>query len=47
MVKVAIRRHRAQLSLNGYENTRWLVMTAAALAAFFGFQLVDQYIFGP
>jgi hypothetical protein len=47
MLKVAIKRHRAQLSLDRYEKTRWLVMTAAALAAFLGFQLVDQYIFGP
>jgi hypothetical protein len=47
MVKVVIKRHCAQLSIDRYEKTRWLVMTAAALAAFLGFQLVDQYIFGP
>ena len=47
MLKVAIRRHRLRQSPKAYEKTRWLFMTATALAAFIGFQLVDQYVFGP
>jgi hypothetical protein len=38
---------RARTSLKGYETTRWLVMTAVALAAFLGFQFLDSYVFGP
>jgi predicted Co/Zn/Cd cation transporter (cation efflux family) len=38
---------RAWTSLKRYETTRWLVMTAVALAVFLGFQFLDAYVFGP
>jgi hypothetical protein len=47
MIKIAITNWRAELFPNGYVRTRWLVMTATALATFLGFQFIDQYIFGP
>jgi hypothetical protein len=47
MVKVDVKRWREQLPLDSYENTRWLVMTVAALASFLGFQLADAYFFDP
>jgi hypothetical protein len=31
----------------GYERARRLVMTAAALAAFVGFQIFEAYFFAP
>jgi hypothetical protein len=36
-----------QFAEGEYQRTRWLVMTAAALAAFVGFQLFDHYFSGP
>jgi hypothetical protein len=38
---------RSRFSSKGYERTRWLVMTAAALAAFLGFHLLDSFVVGP
>jgi hypothetical protein len=38
---------RARTSFKDYETTRWLVMTAVALAAFLGFQFLDGCVFGP
>jgi hypothetical protein len=46
-MKIAMWIRLGQFSNEGYEKTRWLVMTAAALAAFAGFQLFDSYFFGP
>jgi hypothetical protein len=45
-MKIAMWIRREQLTNQRYERTRWLVMTATALAAFAGFQLFDSYFFG-
>jgi hypothetical protein len=45
-MKVAMWIRLGKSSEGGYERTRWLVMTAAALAAFAAFQLLDSYFFG-
>jgi hypothetical protein len=44
-MKIAMWIRPGQVSDAGYERTRWLVMTAVALAAFAGFQLFDAYFF--
>jgi hypothetical protein len=38
---------RRASALTNYQTTRWLVMTAAALASFLGLHLLDGYVFGP
>jgi hypothetical protein len=44
MIRIAAKRLRERLPLNRYETTRWLIMTAVALACFLGFQLADSFL---
>jgi hypothetical protein len=46
-MKIAMWIRLGQFSNEGYEKTRLLVMTAATLAAFLGFQLFESFFYEP